>query len=103
MDSSDEDRPVRKRRKRKNIFLDDEASDTAGESEDISDSEDGDLSDFIDDSSLKNDDGALAEQKALEAQKNKVALTNHITALSIAERDAIGLSFAYTTIENIFE
>ena len=103
MDSSDEDRPVKKRRKRKNVFLDDEASDTNGESEEMSDSEDGDLSDFIDDSSLKNDSGVLAEQKALEIQKNIIALTNHVTALSIAERDVIGLSFAYTTIENIFE
>ena len=58
---------------------------------------------FIDDSSLKNDEPGLAKQKALEIQKNIISLTNHIAALSIAERDAIGLSFAYTTIENIFE
>ena len=104
VDSSDEDKPVRRRRvKRKQGFLDEEADDTAGECSESTESEDGDLSDFIDDAPILGAVVDLQERRALEIQNNKIALTNHIATLSKTEREAIGLTFAYTNYENIFE
>ena len=103
-DSSDEDKPIRKKRnKQKFSFLDDEAEDTAGGDSESSESEDGDLSDFIDDTIMNANDDTLKEKRKLEIEKNKLALSNHLSSLSKAELDMIGLSFAYTNFQNIFE
>ena len=83
--------------------MDDEAEETGGEDSEQSDSEDGDLSDFIDDSLIHENANMLKEKRGLEIQKNKLLLSNHIASLGKTELDLIGLSFAYTTVENIFE
>lgn len=83
--------------------MDDEAEETGGEDSEESDSEDGDLSDFIDDSVIHDNANILKEKRGLEIQKNKLLLSNHIASLSKTELDLIGLSFAYTSVENIFE
>ena len=104
VDSSDEDKPIRKKRaKRRLHFLDDEAEDTGDEDSERSDSEDGDLSDFIDDTHFHGDEDMLKEKRNLEIEKNKFLLSNHVASLDKTELDLIGLSFAYTSVENIFE
>ena len=104
MDSSDDDQPIRRKRsKRRNCFLDDEAEDTVGEDSDSEDSDEGDLSDFIDDTIDNNGDDDYESRKKLEIQKNKIKLSNYIASLSDTEQTLIGLSFAYTNIDDIFE
>ena len=104
VDSSDDDKPIRKRRtKRRLCFLDDEAEDTGGEDSECSESEEGNLSDFIDDTIMKDDDDMLKEKRKIEIQKNKFLLSNHINSLGRAELELIGLSFAYTSVEDILE
>ena len=104
LDSSDEDKPIRRKRaKRRLCFLDDEAEDTGDEDSERSESEDGDLSDFIDDALIHGDEDVLKEKRNLEIEKNKFLLSNHIASLDKTELDLIGLSFAYTSVENIFE
>ena len=104
VDSSDEDKPIRKKRaKRRLWFLDDEAEDTGAENSEQSDSEEGDLSDFIDDTLIPGEEDMLKQNRNLEIEKNKFLLSNHIASLDKAALDLIGLSFAYTTVENIFE
>ncbi len=83
--------------------MDDEADDTTGEYSENESESDGDLSDFIDNTLAIEDGDIFVEQKKLETQKNKFLLSNHIASLSKIELDAIGLTFAYTKPEHIFE
>ena len=83
--------------------MDDEAEDTGDEDSEPSESEGSDLSDFIDDTLIHGNGDMLKAKRNLEIEKNKFLLSNHIASLNKAELDLIGLSFAYTTVENIFE
>ena len=100
--SSDEDRPIRRKRKRKIGFFDDMAEDQDGNSTEDETTDDGDLSDFIDDSDIRNESNKN-EKKELEKMKNKCAVLKYLQNLSTTELDTIGLSFVYSSLDEFFE
>ena len=103
-EDEDEDRIARKPRKRrkKNVFLDDEADcdDLDDDQEEgMNDSE----SDFIDDSEIsQGTDGILAEKRR-EIEANKIALLTYLKELSNEDIEHLGLKFDLSQIEDLIQ
>ena len=99
----DEDRIVRKQKRRKrNVFLDDEA-----DCDDMDDDQDEEMNDsendFIDDSELTQGSQEVLANKRREIEANKIALFTYLNELTNEDLEHIGLKFDLTRIEDLFE
>ena len=104
-DSSDEDQPVRKSKKRRkqNPFLDDEAEcDETDGSNDELEPTDAD-SQFIDDSEIERDNENINAERKKELDMNKIALLTYFEQMSNDELANIGMKFDLTKIEDLLQ
>ena len=102
-ESSEDEMPKRKGRKRKLTFFDNMAADADGDTTEDEDSDDdSDIEGFIDDS-VANVTNDMPERRTLENEQNKAVLLNYLKQLSKTEIELIGLTFEYTQIQNLFE
>ena len=99
----DEDRIVRKpKRRKRNVFLDDEADCDDmddGQDEEMNDSE----NDFIDDSECTQGSQEVLANKRREIEANKIALFTYLNELTNEDLEPLGLKFDLTRIEDLFE
>ena len=99
----DEDRIVRKpKRRKRNVFLDDEA-----DCDDMDDDQDEEMNDsendFIDDSECSHGSQEILANKRREIEANKIALFTYLKEQTNEELEQLGLKFDLTQIEDLFE
>ena len=99
----DEDRIVRKpKRRKRNVFLDDEADCDDmddGQDEEMNDSE----NDFIDDSECTQGSQEVLANKRREIEANKIALLTYLKELSNEDLEHFGLKFDLSQIEDLIQ
>lgn len=104
VNDSDEDRIVRKIPKRKrNVFLDDEADCDDLDDEQNEFEADESENDFIDDSEYSQGSQEILANKRREKEANRLALFTYLKELTNEELENLGLKFDLTQIEDLFE
>ena len=103
--SSEIDEPMKKskRRKRRNVFLDDEAEcDQMEGSEDEMENTESDK-EFIDDEGCDQDSQSVEIARKTELELNKIALLTFLQEMTNEELETMGMKFDLTKKEELFE
>ena len=94
---------VRKKRRKRNPFLDDEAeSDGDGHFEENSEDSDENLEGFINDSEDESENN-FALRKKVKIELNRVALQKFIENQDNSALEEIGISFVYSTANDLLK
>ena len=99
----DEDRVARKPRRRRNVFLDDEADCDDMNDEDNECLNNDSDNEFIDDSEHSQGSQEVLATKRRELEANKIALFTYLKELTKEELANLGMKFDLTQIEDLFE
>ena len=99
----DEDRVARKPRRRRNVFLDDEADCDDMNDEDNECLNNDSDNEFIDDSEHSQGSLEVLATKRRELEANKIALFTYLKELTKEELANLGMKFDLTQIEDLFE